>query len=529
MKKLEWLQAIIAPFIGFFLILFGLNGYQYLKVKSDFTSSIASEIGAAGVQQVEAFFSEVTENLLLIRDWGKNDVLFEDDLANLNRKLIPVLERLPQITGVVMANSDGREYFLFKEGVNYTGRVLGGSGSENGIREMHFTKWSADFTELKIWQDHRSYDPRDRVWFKIAKDDPGDSVVHWAGPYTFFHSGQTGITASVSWRDEKKPDRLLVIGFDVPLASIEQLLVQKEMEQPGWLFVTSEDGSKVISGAADKTNKSTDQSNQKINDTLLSQILEQWMNQGEKQELVRVRANNREWLVFFSKINVAANSQNAGDNYWLGHVIPERELSGLLSQTLFQIDWIEIAIAFCGAVILLLVMRKTGWVRRRDKPLEETVSQRLLACIQAGEGEIVEFKSTVRTNLKSGKVGKEIELAWLKAVTAFLNSNGGTLLIGVNDSGEVCGIEADKFDSPDKSLLHVKNLLNQHIGAEFSAFLNISLVDFEEKEVFMIECQSAGSAVFLKIGKNEEFYVRSGPSSVKLSPSQMVSYLQKKT
>ncbi len=41
----------------------------------------------------------------------------------------------------------------------------------------------------------------------------------------------------------------------------------------------------------------------------------------------------------------------------------------------------------------------------------------------------------------------------------------------------------------------------------------------------MIKIQRAGQPVFLKIGKNEEFYIRSGPSSIKLSPSQMISYV----
>ena len=46
-------------------------------------------------------------------------------------------------------------------------------------------------------------------------------------------------------------------------------------------------------------------------------------------------------------------------------------------------------------------------------------------------------------NLKSGKNGKEIELAWLKGVVGFMNTNGGILLIGVDDSGTILGIDAD--------------------------------------------------------------------------------------
>ena len=141
---------------------------------------------------------------------------------------------------------------------------------------------------------------------------------------------------------------------------------------------------------------------------------------------------------------------------------------------------------------------KVGGLRDgAEEPVPDPIV-RLHRYINEGEGSRVEFKSTVRTNLKTGKKGKEIELAWLKAVVAFLNSDGGALLIGVNDEGKIVGIEQDNFENDDKCLLHLKNLINQHIGAEFSGFIQISLVDAEDKTVVMIECTPAHDPVFLK-------------------------------
>ena len=88
------------------------------------------------------------------------------------------------------------------------------------------------------------------------------------------------------------------------------------------------------------------------------------------------------------------------------------------------------------------------------------------------------------------------------------------------------GIGWDNFENNDRCLLHVKNLLNQHVGAELSPFIDISLVEQQTGIVVMIECLKVADPVFLKIGKNEEFYIRSGPSSVKLSPSQIVNFVQ---
>lgn len=65
--------------------------------------------------------------------------------------------------------------------------------------------------------------------------------------------------------------------------------------------------------------------------------------------------------------------------------------------------------------------------------------------VNQGETTTVEFKSTLRINLHTGEKDPRIELAVLKTIAAFLNSSGGTLLIGVNDDGEPLGVEADHF------------------------------------------------------------------------------------
>jgi predicted HTH transcriptional regulator len=187
------------------------------------------------------------------------------------------------------------------------------------------------------------------------------------------------------------------------------------------------------------------------------------------------------------------------------------------------LDFIDLAVAGLGGLVLLALFWKLGGLSRLREESDPFV--RLLGYLKEGESSRVEFKSTVRLNLKTGKPGKEIELAWLKAVVAFLNSEGGALILGVDDSGQIVGVEQDGFENPDKLQLHLKNLINQHIGAEFSRYIRITPVEVDSHLVVLIECKPCPEPVFLKMGKNEEFYIRSGPSSVKLSPSQTVAYV----
>ncbi|MBN1223178.1 MAG: ATP-binding protein [Candidatus Aminicenantes bacterium] len=71
--------------------------------------------------------------------------------------------------------------------------------------------------------------------------------------------------------------------------------------------------------------------------------------------------------------------------------------------------------------------------------------------IKRGESKTLEFKSTLRWNLRENrKEDKVITLAVLKTIAAFLNTAGGDLLLGVGDDGTVTEIERDKFESNDE-------------------------------------------------------------------------------
>ena len=67
------------------------------------------------------------------------------------------------------------------------------------------------------------------------------------------------------------------------------------------------------------------------------------------------------------------------------------------------------------------------------------------AVIERGEHDRLEFKSTLRWNLKAEKAGKEIELAVMKSLAAFMNSAGGNLIVGVDDQGGIIGLAADQL------------------------------------------------------------------------------------
>ncbi len=149
------------------------------------------------------------------------------------------------------------------------------------------------------------------------------------------------------------------------------------------------------------------------------------------------------------------------------------------------------------------------------------------ALIKNGESETVEFKSTLRWDIRAGKTNPAIERACLKTISAFLNTYGGNLLIGVRDDGSIEGIETDKFANDDKFLLHLWTLIRNYIGSDFSPYIRSKLDKMEEKTVCIVDCLPSSRPAFLRQpGYDEEMYIRVGPSSNALDISEALKYIE---
>jgi len=147
--------------------------------------------------------------------------------------------------------------------------------------------------------------------------------------------------------------------------------------------------------------------------------------------------------------------------------------------------------------------------------------------IEAGEGSRVEFKATLRWNLHSRQFDKDVENASLKTIVAFLNTEGGTLFIGVKDDGDIKGLEIDKFSNDDKLLLHFGNIINDRIGKHYVDLIGYDLKEVKGVKILRVDCKPSSTPVFLNFENEESFFIRNGPSSVKLSTSDTVEYSKK--
>lgn len=145
-----------------------------------------------------------------------------------------------------------------------------------------------------------------------------------------------------------------------------------------------------------------------------------------------------------------------------------------------------------------------------------------------GESQDVEFKSTLRINLHTGQKDPRMELAVLKTIGGFLNTNGGTLVIGLSDDGNPIGIEKDAFPNEDKMSLHLVNIVKSHLGIHALTNMHAHFEDHNDYRVMVIKCRKAPTPVFVKDDQFERFYIRTGPSTTELSASQTQEYIKQR-
>jgi hypothetical protein len=151
--------------------------------------------------------------------------------------------------------------------------------------------------------------------------------------------------------------------------------------------------------------------------------------------------------------------------------------------------------------------------------------------LQKGEDNFTEFKSSLRYCLRQHKPMDYIEHSILKTLNAFLNSEGGTLLIGVDDDSNILGLKNDynSFSKKNKDgfLLHFDNMIINALGKEQQADIDIKIEALEGKDFAVVEVSSSNKPIFLNYKGKTEFWVRHAASSQSYDLSEAYEYINK--
>ena len=161
---------------------------------------------------------------------------------------------------------------------------------------------------------------------------------------------------------------------------------------------------------------------------------------------------------------------------------------------------------------------------------DEPAAMRSLSdLISMGEGTGLEFKSTLQWDVVEGKPNKGLRDTVLKTLVAFMNSDGGTLLIGVEDSGQIFGLERDLNivgGSQDKFLQLLNSLVADRIGVQYAPYVAIRMDAVDGKPICVVSTSKSAEPAFMSGQRGREFYIRVGNTTRALDPEQTLAYSQ---
>jgi len=485
------------------------------EVRRD-AAAVAVESSARGLSgAVTVLINAVTSS----NDEMGVDFLASLKPASLRTSFSRVLKKHGALTAVMVSDGEGLLYMLTRQqsGLQEIVPVR----KDGGTTRITLLKADGSAVEeaKKVHDDSSEFNDILANEFKHLM--PGQ--INWRSSYRYYDAGESWLTAST----------LIVVNgqnymmsYVFPVDTVVSRLGGAERGSAEKVFLFWDSGKVLpIEGAAqgeiqgDRASHALDAEN--VSDPVISKV-SALLASGDKYRKAPFlfSVNKEAWWGYVLPLSVF------GDTMSLGVAVPRKNIvSALTSDTFLQVFGGFLVILAAGALFVL--HRNRARIQALGLKQKMPVSaQDVLRLIAEGESSELEFKQTLRFNLKSGKNGREIEHASMKTVAGFMNSAGGTLFVGVADDGVVAGFEEDKFGNADKALLHFNNLVNQHFGAEFARYIDTAVIEVQGKSVLRVFCIPAAVPAILKNGQNEEFYVRSGPASRQLSLSQFYEWLQ---
>ncbi|MBR8829548.1 MAG: putative DNA binding domain-containing protein [Gomphosphaeria aponina SAG 52.96 = DSM 107014] len=132
---------------------------------------------------------------------------------------------------------------------------------------------------------------------------------------------------------------------------------------------------------------------------------------------------------------------------------------------------------------------------------------RILDLIKSGENSRVEFKSG---EFRNESLAKEI--------VAFANMKGGTILVGIEDNGEISGVK-------NVHLLMEKIISICRNNIQPSLIPELISISYEDKFILMIEIEK-GICKPYKVKSLNRYYIRAGSVSIEPTQEELIRLLQ---
>ena len=357
LRRLLCIRLGLLVALSVMLLAAGTLIFVLLPLSEQLASHRFSAISSSLRASLDREFKPPELSLMLLLDQWQQTPPAVDDEHDFNRGAEPILRHFPQATSAVAGTSAGEGWMLLRQtDGSWLNRL-----SNPELRGD--TQWFVERPgsgETRRYQGEKRYDPRLRQWYLQAVNK---ASVQWTEPYTFFTTGDPGITAAV-YRP-LKDGRALVVGIDLKLRDLSQTTQNARIGQRGFATILTEDlrvlalpgsANKPDEAALDKLLKN----HRELGLVTLDTALATWQ-QSPGDEVFSLQAAGEPW---FAQIAPYSLGQQ---RLWVVIMAPHKD---------FSPDWLKLGLMIAsGLALLLLFSSYLSYLQARHiaSPLEALV------------------------------------------------------------------------------------------------------------------------------------------------------------
>ena len=515
--------------IGLIVIIGG--AFLYTASVDLYPDELMEVVSSKTETDLKKIFDPPINALQKIREDGLNGSLVFTSEVELNNKFAKYIKDFSVENTLYFANNIGNQFIFYKDEDTW---VSSFRNERIEKKKVLWKRWKSFDNPINEWGETTEYDPREEKWYQQVNLAYAKDSIFWTEPITSFATKQLSIDGAIFWKGAN--DSLLYgCAFEVPVGKISSALSINDNFDLKRGFIVN------------WNNHLLELSSDKIDSSLITDDLQNINAIAEKDSILGKLLSN--WKMLGMKEGSMFKFNNNGDIWWASIKRFPYEKSNLLygvaveeSDLIFKLVWQRLLLwALLGIIVIVAIVLFLIFRKKRSGSVTDYVSKdysiKIEEMIKQGESSAVEFKSSLRWDLREEKVNKKLEEVIIKSVSAFNNGEGGSLIIGVADDGKILGLGNDiatlKKQNIDYFELHLRNLLNQTFGVNYTTRnVEILFPEIEGKNICVVNIKKGEKPLFITVhdkqGKKiEKFFVRSGNSSQEIaSLSEMNEYIK---
>lgn len=493
------------------------------------------------------FFKPAVASLSIIKEWGEEGTINLNDVKSLNSRFIPMLTQYQSVSSMMIADSNGMQYILKRDDDTWMSCLF---NTKAKGKDINWKRWSGS----RVLMEEISQAPSENIilgnWYDEGLKTRMEGNIYWTQPFICPLDNKLTISGALGWQEKDNPKKHAVVAFNIPVSEIVSFTLGNSINSNIKVFLVTEKDI-IVDLSKSKTSKEIKPINVDLlktgtDDMMIKSAVKRWKEENKATfETIRFESNGKVWFCEFRPLENGMESFWGKDTFWMCVAMPEDYIMASVRTESLTLILISVGVLAFGVLLIVVIIRK---YRSRISKLEEEKTKHktmpesendVISLIKDGESTYLEFKSSLRWDFANSRSNSKLEEVIMKSIAAFNNGDGGILMIGVKDDGEILGLEYDydvmRERGKDCFELHLRNLINAEYGIEYATnYLSVNFPRVNGKEICIVEVKRGEKPLFTTVSdkngqKSEKFYVRSGNSSREVSkPSEITDYINKR-